>query len=222
VVAVLPFCAFVASAEVDLDDGIHGAGVDEGQARTNTFAEIAPCPRSLPAARRSRMQCRSWGGLDSKASVFFLGFHPAPKTNTALPHSRGAPLLYPISPAPIFSPLRLPQPRRARIREPACRRRHGKQQPARREAASAQRFFGLLATDRPLPASPCSASRPPSRRFRALKMVVSKTSTTTGRRRLRRRYPEANHVCVVRRTGVQKCTGSGRGAHSANGRDARS
>ena len=44
-VAVLPFCAFVASAEVDLDDSIHGAGVDEGQARTNTFAEIAPCPR---------------------------------------------------------------------------------------------------------------------------------------------------------------------------------
>jgi hypothetical protein len=33
-----------------------------------------------------------------------------------------------------------------------------------------------------------------------MKMVVSKTSTTTGRRR---RYPEANHVCVVRRTGVQ-------------------
>jgi hypothetical protein len=44
-VAVFPFCAFVASAEVDLDDGIHGADVDEGQARTNTFAEIAPCPR---------------------------------------------------------------------------------------------------------------------------------------------------------------------------------
>ena len=55
-----------------------------------------------------------------------------------------------------------------------------------------------------------------------MKMVVSKTLTTTGRRRLRRRYPEANHVCVVRRTGVQKCTGNGRGAHSANGRDARS
>jgi hypothetical protein len=32
--------------EVGLDDDIHGTGVDEGQARTNTFAEIAPCPRS--------------------------------------------------------------------------------------------------------------------------------------------------------------------------------
>jgi hypothetical protein len=51
-----------------------------------------------------------------------------------------------------------------------------------------------------------------------IQMVVSKTSTTTGRRRLRRRYPEANHVCVVRRMGVQKCTRAGRGAHSANGR----
>jgi hypothetical protein len=31
----------------DLNDSIHGAGVDEGQARTNTFAfaEIAQCPR---------------------------------------------------------------------------------------------------------------------------------------------------------------------------------
>jgi hypothetical protein len=47
VVAVFSFCAFIASAEVDLDDGIHSAGVDEGQARTNA-----------PAARRSRMQCR--------------------------------------------------------------------------------------------------------------------------------------------------------------------
>jgi hypothetical protein len=44
-----------------------------------------------------------------------------------------------------------------------------------------------------------------------MKMVVSKTSTTTGRRRLRRRFPEANNVCVVRRTGVQKCTGNGGG-----------
>jgi hypothetical protein len=41
VVAVLPFRAFIASAEVDLDDSIYGAGVDEGQARTNTYAEIA-------------------------------------------------------------------------------------------------------------------------------------------------------------------------------------
>jgi phenylpropionate dioxygenase-like ring-hydroxylating dioxygenase large terminal subunit len=31
VVAVFPFRAFVASAEVDLDDSTHGAGVDEGQ-----------------------------------------------------------------------------------------------------------------------------------------------------------------------------------------------
>jgi hypothetical protein len=44
-VAVFPFYALVASAAVDLDDGIHGAGVDEGQARTNAFAEIAPFPR---------------------------------------------------------------------------------------------------------------------------------------------------------------------------------
>jgi hypothetical protein len=41
-VAVFSLVAeLVASAEADLDDGIHGAGVDEGQARTNNFAEIA-------------------------------------------------------------------------------------------------------------------------------------------------------------------------------------
>jgi hypothetical protein len=37
VAAVSPFRAFVASAEVDLDGGIHGAGVGEGQARTSTW-----------------------------------------------------------------------------------------------------------------------------------------------------------------------------------------
>ena len=39
------FCAFIAPAEVDLDDGIHGAGVDEGQARTT---KLDGYPRNEP------------------------------------------------------------------------------------------------------------------------------------------------------------------------------
>jgi hypothetical protein len=40
--------ALVGAPQVLLDSGVGGAGVDEGQARVNRFAVIAPCPRRHP------------------------------------------------------------------------------------------------------------------------------------------------------------------------------